>query len=494
MKTKFLTILIAFGLLATSCKEEYLETAPTGSVDAAAAYATTKNATAAINGIYRAMVVRYLGSQGHFGHPAMMIILDVMGEDLVFSNASNNWHFPEQQWVSHRSNVGTLSQFAYQLYYRLIGNANIAVANIDKAAGTPAERNQIKGEALALRAFSYYSLVQLYGKRYDAAAKPNAQLGVPLVLTPTTEGLPRATVEEIYTQINKDLTDAAALLTTARPGGYKSHINIDVVRGFQARVALTQQNWADAAKWAAEARKTYTLMSVAQYSEGFVDIANPEWMWGFDHLEDQSEFFGAYHSYISSNFNSTNIRATPKLMSSKLYDQISATDVRSKMWVKVPTAANSVVPTGGIRAPYMNQKFRLPGTPSTSTMGDIPYMRAAEMFLIEAEAQARLAKPTEAAKALFDLVSKRDPSYKLSTSTGTALMDEILFNRRIELWGEGARFTDLKRLNQPLNRNGANHNPAVAVLFDVAAGDKQWEFLIPRRETDSNKAIVQNPL
>lgn len=494
MKTRFLTILIALGILSTSCSEEYLETAPTGSVDAAAAYATTKNAAAAINGIYRAMVVRYLDSQGHFGHPAMMIILDVMADDLVLSNASNTWHLNEQRWIAHRSVDNVMSRFPYQLYYRLIGNANIAVANIDKAAGTQAEKNQIKGEALALRGFSYYNLVQLYGKRYDAAAKPNAQLGVPLVLSPTTEGLPRATVEDIYTQINKDLTDAAALLTTTRSGGYKSHINIDVVRGFQARVALTQQNWADAAKWAAEARKSYALMSVAQYTDGFSDISNPEWIWGFDHLEDQSEFFGAFHSYISCNFNSTNIRATPKLINSKVYDQIPTTDVRSKMWVKTPTAANSVVPAGGVRAPYMNQKFRLPGTPSTSTMGDIPYMRSAEMFLIEAEAQARLGKTAEAQKVLFDLVSKRDPSYKQSTSTGTPLMDEILFQRRIELWGEGFRFTDLKRMNQPLNRTGTNHTAAVAVIFEAPASDKQWEFVFPQREINANKAIVQNPL
>ncbi|RIV21439.1 RagB/SusD family nutrient uptake outer membrane protein [Fibrisoma montanum] len=492
MKTRLLTIFIALGLLSTSCSEEYLETSPTGSVDAAAAYSTTKNASAAINGIYRAMVVRYLGSQGHFGHPAMMIIMDVMGEDLVFSNPSNNWHFGEQRWTSHRSDVGTMSEFAYLLYYRLIGNANIAVANIDNAAGTDAERKQLKGEALALRAFSYFNLVQLYGIRYNGAAKPNSQLAVPLVLTPTTEGLPRATVEDVYTQINKDLTEAAGLLTTSR--SFKSHINIDVVKGFQARVALTQQNWADAARFAAEARKSYALMTVAQYQEGFSDIANSEWMWGFDHLEDQSEFFGAYHSYISSNFNSTNIRATPKLINNLLYDQIPSTDVRSKMWVKTPTAANSVVPPGGIRAPYMNQKFRLPGTPSTSTMGDIPYMRSAEMYLIEAEALARQGKDADAAKVLFDLVSKRDPSYKQSTSTGTKLIDEILFNRRIELWGEGFRFLDLKRLNLPLNRNGANHNSAVAVLFDVPAGDKQWEFLIPRREINANKAIEQNPL
>lgn len=492
MKKRYLTLVMALGLLATSCEKEYLDTAPTNNIDAGSAYATTKNATAAINGIYRSMILRYLDSQGHFGHPAMMIILDVLGEDVVISNTANTWHLPETRWLAHRSEMLVGDQLPYQLYYRVIGNANIAIANIDNAAGTQAERNQVKGEALGLRAFSYFNLVQLYGKRYNAAVKPNAQLGVPLVLMPTTEGLPRATVEDVYTQINKDLAEAATLLTATR--SFKSHINLDVIKGFQARVALTQQNWADAAKFAAEARKSYTTMSVAQYQDGFSDISNPEWMWGFDHLEDQSEYFGAFHSYISSNFNSTNIRVDPKVINSTLYDQIPATDVRSKMWVKTPTAANSVVPTGGVRVPYMNQKFRLPGTPSTSTMGDVPYMRSAEMYLIEAEAQARQGNPATAASVLFDLVSKRDPSYKLSTKTGTQLIDEVLFNRRIELWGEGFRFTDLKRMNLPLNRNGANLSSAVVVVFDVPAGDNQWEFLIPRREINANKAIVQNPL
>jgi hypothetical protein len=494
MKKRFFTLLTAaLGVLAvSSCDKNYLDTAPTGSVDAGAAYATTTNAAAAINGIYRAMVVRYLDSQGHFGHPAMMLILDVMGEDLVFGNASNNWHFGEQRWISHRSDVGTMARFPYQLYYRLIGNANLAIANIDNAVGPQADRDRLKGEALALRAFSYFNLVQLYGKRYDANARPNTQLGVPLVLEPTTDGLPRATVEEVYTQINADLTAAAALLPTAR--AYKSHINLEVVRGLQARVALVQQNWADAARWAAAARAPYTLMTSAQYLEGFSDIGNPEWMWGFDHLEDQSEFFGAFHSYISSNFNSSVIRLTPRALNSKVYDQIPATDVRARMWVKAPTAANAVTPPGGVRVPYMTQKFRLPGTPSTSTMGDIPYMRAAEMYLIEAEALARQGNTTGASQALFALVSRRDPSYVRSTKTGAALIEEIMFNRRIELWGEGFRFTDLKRLNLPLDRTGANHNPAVAVLFEVPAGDVQWEFLFPRREMDSNKAIVQNPL
>ena len=495
MKKNYVIYLsLVFALLFSSCEEAYLDTTPTASIDAGSAYATTKNASAAINGIYRSFIVRYLSSQGHSGHHAMMIILDKMGEDLIIGTTAgtNGWHANETRWVAHRSDVNTMAQFPWELYYRIIGNANIGIANIDKAVGPAADRNTLKGEALALRAFGYFNLVQLYGKRYDATAKPNTQLGVPLVLEPTTEGKPRNTVEEVYTQINKDLADAAALLTTSRLN--KSHINLSVVKGLQARVALVQQDWANAAKFAAEARAGYVPMTATQYQDGFQDISNSEWMWGFDHLEDQSEFFGAYHSYISCNYNSTVIRTYPNVINNLLYAQIPTTDIRSKMWVETPTATNSVIPPGGVRPKWLNQKFRLPGTPSTSAQGDVPYMRAAEMYLIEAEARARLNDAAGASQVLFDLVKTRDASYVRSTRTGVALINEILLQRRIELWGEGHRFFDLKRTNAALNRNGTNAIASVALIFDVAPGDVRWEFLVPRREINANPAIVQNPL
>ncbi len=493
MKNKLIIfIAFLFSMISISCENVYLDTTPTASIDAGSAYATTKNAAAAVNGIYRSFIVRYLSSQGHSGHPAMMIILDHMGEDMVLGTTAASWHVGETRWTAHRSDVNTMVQFPYEMYYRIIGNANIGIANIDKAVGPATDRNTLKGEALALRAFGYFNLVQLYGKRYDARAKPNSQLGVPLVLEPTTVGKARNTVEEVYTQINKDLADAAALLTSARLN--KSHINLSVVKGLQARVALVQQDWANAAKFAAEARAGYQPMNSTQYLDGFQDITNSEWMWGFDHLEDQTEYFGGYHSYISCNYNSTVIRTYPKVINNLLYKQIPATDVRSKMWVETPTASNSIVPPGGVRPKFLNQKFRLPGTPSTSAMGDVPYMRAAEMYLIEAEAKARLNDAAGASQVLFDLIKTRDAAYVKSTNSGQALVDEILVHRRVELWGEGHRFLDLKRTNAPLNRNGTNAIASVALLFDVAPGDVRWEFLIPRREINANPAIVQNPL
>jgi hypothetical protein len=101
-----------------------------------------------------------------------------------------------------------------------------------------------------------------------------------------------------------------------------------------------------------------------------------------------------------------------------------------------------------------------------------------------------------AATVLYSLAHERDPSYVLSIKTGQALIDEIMVQRRIELWGEGFRFYDLKRTNSPLDRTGANHDGGLTGgVFTIPAGDIQWQFLIPQAEiNNSNGVVVQNPL
>ncbi|MRN16904.1 RagB/SusD family nutrient uptake outer membrane protein, partial [Riemerella anatipestifer] len=116
-----------------------------------------------------------------------------------------------------------------------------------------------------------------------------------------------------------------------------------------------------------------------------------------------------------------------------------------------------------------------------------------EMYLIEAEALARLGKEPESKVVFTEFSKNRNPAYVATTATGEAYINEILDSRRIELWGEGFRFLDLKRLNQPLNRTGSNHNSVVVNnVFEVSAGDSRWTFLIPRRELNANPLIKQN--
>jgi len=475
-----------------SCKKDYLETAPTDATSASAAFSTMANAWATINGIHRSLYFQYYSQQEQGGQCANMIYMDMMGEDLVNTTAGNGWYISTYRWTSHRSATGIVPYFNYLFYYAIIANTNMIIANIENTPGLQADRNVIKGQAYAYRGWAYYQMIQLFGIRYDAATA-NDNPGIPLVTNIDPTPRPRSTVAQVYTQINADLDQAITLLTGGAARANKSHLDVSVARGIKARVALTQQNWGLAASMANAARQGYTLMTSAQYLLGFNDYSNSEWMWGSHQQADQTTSFYSYFAFMSADFNSTNVRTNPKAINSLLYAQIPATDVRKQLWDPTGTNTTFPIPPGGVRKAYMTKKF-LSGGGSGSSIGDVPNMRAAEMYLIEAEAKARLGDAT-AANVLFQLVSKRDPSYVQSVNTGQALLDEILLYRRIELWGEGFRFLDLKRMNLPLNRNGGNHDAAVAVIFNVPAGDKLWQYLIPQSEIDnSNKLVTQNPL
>lgn len=491
--------IFALGLIIltlAACKEDYLDTVPTSSISEASAFGTTTSALSALNGIHRSMFFQY-SNQDEAGQGSIMIHMDMLGEDLVMHSTGNGWFNATYQWSSMRNTNGSNVYFIYRFYYKIIANANMIITNINKAVGPEDTKKMIRGQAMAYRAWAHFQLVQLFAKRYDAGTA-NDQLGVPIMIANTTEGLPRASVADVYKQINVDIDSAAIYLTGAAARSAKSHINLTVVKGIKARVALTQQNWVDAAKYANEARQGYKFMSAAQQLEGYNNTTNPEWMWGSTQISDQQTYFYSFFAYMSLNFSSTNIRGNPKKISKALYDQISATDVRKGLWLLTPTRPTITLPTTFTLAAYMNRKFLANGTSmdvATASVGDIMYMRAAEMYLIEAEALARQNKNTEAQDALFLLANNRNPSYVKSTKTGTALVDEILIQRRIELWGEGFRFLDLKRLNAKLDRTGSNHNTALAVVMSVEPGDNMWQFLIPKAEIDANPAMKdqQNP-
>lgn len=488
----------AFVFTFTSCKKDYLNTQPTDQISEADAFTSIANARAALNGIYRGLYLQYAG-QAQDGHPDIMISMDFMGEDIVHFAEGTSYFRASYRWVDHRSEASALNEWVYRFYYQMIANANMIISNIDAVPGGESEKKDIKGQALALRAWCHFNLVQLWGVRYDMATKPNTQPGVPIVLTNSTDPLPRATVEENYTQINADLNEAISNLTGVSARINKTYINTSVAKGFKARVALTMQDWAAAARYASEV-KDGTLMSNNDYLSGFNNLSNLEWMWGANQLPDQLPSFGSFFAYMSGNFNSAHTRPNPKLINSKLHALITATDIRKKLWWDGTTAdlvnfgvmnAASGKPEPSARnVRLMHRKFMVKDL--NVSAGDIPFMRLAEMYLIEAEAKARDGQFAAAADVLFTLAKNRDPNYVRSTKTGQALLDDILIQRRIELWGEGFRFLDLKRTNSALDRTGTGATTTLATVLAIPAGDKRWQFLIPRREIQTNPAILQN--
>ena len=164
--------------------------------------------------------------------------------------------------------------------------------------GPQTDKDKFKGEALGIRAYAYYFLVNYCQQTYKGNEN---HPGVPIhsLILPLLKVNPGGTVQQDYDHIISDLTQAEALLT-GKARVDKVHIDVSVVRGLRARVALLMEDWPTAAAKANLARQGYTLMPAAQYPtrSAFSSISNPEWMWGSFIPSEQSTIYASFFSHM----------------------------------------------------------------------------------------------------------------------------------------------------------------------------------------------------
>ena len=505
LKIKYAAILLLF--VAVSCESDYLETTPTDRLGYSAVVEKPQGLMNIINGIHRDMYVRTPYGQGYNGQTGAIIMFDSMADDLVHTGTAANWHISDLRWLSADIDTSSGTNYPWRFYYKIIGNANIVIDNAPKVfietsnqVSETALRDKALGEAYTYRAWAFFQLVQIYSKRYDKTlANNDPDGGVILRLTNSLDPMKRSTVKQTYDQIHMDL-DKGITLLTGKTRDHKSQFNVSIAKGIKARVYLTQQEWASAAQFAKEARGTLPLMTNAEYLLGFNKISNNEWMWASEILPDNTDYFGNFGAYMSRNYNSTTIRTAPKAIYRPLYDAFPSTDIRKANFDPTGNHSSLGLLSNYTKRPYTSQKFL--SVSVSDSRCDVPYMRVAEMVLIEAEALARNGQES-ASKTVFEILAKnRNPSYT-STNTGAAYITEIMNSRRFELWGEGFRWFDLKRLNLPVERNkmngaavpSANVNHVDSVInstYTIANTDPRWQFKIPRQEIDSNPLCKQN--
>jgi len=483
---KLINITIAAALLFTmGCSKDYLERVPTSSVTLEDMFSSLTGAETAIQGMNRA-TYQYYDSHDRFGQKSIDLAVDLLGDDMYQTERGYGWFVSWYQYIEHRNINSANLEYVWSYYYDLVNNANLILANVDKcsdAALYPDEVQFIKAQALTYRAYSFYQLVQLYADRYDyTAGATNSQLGIPLPLVPSPDGLARSTVAQVYTQINKDIDDAITFFeASGSDRSDKSDINWNVAQGVKARVCLTTGRWADAVTAAQNARDGYDLTEDNQ--SGYNDYKDSEWIWGAHIIDEQQTSYASFFSHIDPYFGGYASLGNHKILSKEVYDYMSATDIRKTMFVRWYTSATAYKDRCGIKFSGWEE-----------WANDYLYMKAGEMYLIEAEALARQSLDTDAQDVLFELMANRDPGYVKSSLTGDALIQHILMERRADLWGEGQRFFDIKRLNIALAR-GADQDITLANgVMNVPAGDKLFVFLIPKQEMDSNPKMVQNPL
>lgn len=511
---KIIYILSAAGLLTLGACSDQLETNPTDKVSGTIIFSDANGAETAMNGIYRATYASWGDNWAHEnpGFTGIYLAADLMGEDHLMRGQGQGWFYEDYRLnvrPDYTHKEGRPYQF-WNIHYTLISNANYIIAQAPAASGDKNLLNSVIGQAYAMRAYCYFQLIQLYQQTYKGN---ESAPGVPLYTEPTTsasEGKARGTVEEVYKQINLDLDMA---ISTLKDCGveqkHRSHIDYYVANGIKARVCLVQQRYEEAAATAKEALTKPGLTAVASVNslDGFNNIKFPNVLWGMEIIADQSMQFGSFFSHMDADAEGMYAPIAAKCISSWLYSNIPATDDRQSWW-RGDLDEDEIV-EGTSMQPYCQVKFRFANTANRT--GDYIYMRGEEMVLIAAEAECHLQHYGEARKLISQLGSMRDENYaerlaKFSDSNTynqntidplRTLMDEILFQRRVELWGEFGRMFDLQRLKLGYNRDysGSNHTELVKNK-DTNAGSKEFIMTIPQSEIDGNANISssdQNP-
>ena len=435
------TAILATGLLmVTGCSGDFLDHTPTDSVDSGLA-PTPENAERIFIGAWYNLM-EYGTTYANIGYRALSLADDMMGSDVVLRTA-NTYGFSATYKLNEVSipTAGRAS-FAWTTFYKTIDNCNSVISI--KGDTEDEDFRYAQGQALALRAFCYLHLVQHYQFTY---LKDKSAPCVPLYTEPTTsktEPKGRATVEEIYTQIFKDLEQAKTDLDGFTPSTAQEKYkpNVSVVNGLLARAYLLTGQYEEAAKAAKAAQEGYPLMKDAATYKGFNDISNSEWIWGHPQSTTQSDpSYNFYYVDAEEPDSYNSFMADPHF-----YNLFSKNDIRRELFK-------------WMREGYMGYcKFRI----RADQTGDIVVMRSAEMYLIAAEALARKGQLGEAVKPLNTLRNARGlADYDLTGKNQEQVIDEILMERRRELWGEGFGITDVLRTQRPVVR--------VALTEDEAA-------------------------
>lgn len=491
MKTKNIalyTLAVSLSLSMPACKD-FVELEPISSATTANAYNTAADAEAALIGAYDSFSQEYYVWDN-------IIFSDVISDN-YYAGGDNQEIFAVDKLDLTPTNSRLNSNWG-QLY-SAIAKTNLVLQKVPEIKDVNLDKNsrraQILGEASFLRAYHYYQLVSLFG-------------GVPLVTAPvaSTEpqatNLPRATEEEVFTQIITDLQFAVANLPDTYPG---------VGSISKARATKGAANALLAKAYAQKPAKDYN--KVLEYANAV--IASPagyQLLTSFDHLWDGNHYNNAESIMEVQYVGGTEANWGPQLL---LPPSLSGDSWRkfvtpSKDLVRAFDSENDLVRKNASilfeNAPWSDEYWSL------AVGGSVPFaykwrsasgwastnrqylLRLADIILLKAEALNELNRPAEA-KPELDRIRTRASLLPSTATTQVALRAAILNERRLELAQEAQRWNDLKRsgtavqvmnnLNELDLRTGSKTN--------YSAQPTDLLLPIPQQELNRNTKLTQNP-
>lgn len=488
MKHNLIKTVLALTVITTlfSCSDELLDKTPTEFINVDD---TGKSGElnpvileSTLNGVYSMMINTFTGgTEDHsdFGQKGYDIYTDFLSGDLALT--ANNYNrygdFANLQSTLDPSNTDNYIPWRY--YYRVIKSTNLIIESLGGNDVTPESESgkYSLGQAKSLRAYAYFYLSQLYQREYDGAE------AILPIYTEVGTIQPQSPMSEVFDLMISDLTQAITLLDGFSRKG-KAIINQDVAKGLLAYVYAAKGDSAsnlEAKKLADQVIAAgYPLMSASEVTGGFNDINTPGWIWGFDITLANGLDLVSWWGQMDVFTYSYQWAGDNKGIDDLLYSTIDDNDIRKTQFD--PT--NNWQP----RNKFYNAARVIGG--QRNVEDDYVFMRVAEMYLLSAEMAAKEGMVADARTTLKEVLSRRfsDPAdyAYVDALSGQALIDEIILQTRIELWGEGKSYLSMKRNKQMMTR-GTNH--VFLSGLSIPHTDERLTYPIPRSEIQNNPFI-----
>ena len=447
-------------LSLASCEKSFLELKPPTSLTPEFALATEADLQVALRGAYAG-----LKSTALYGR-SLMVLGDMMADNTYQSalNTNRYTNFNLYNYLVTDGDVAGLWNASYSVILRANNIINSPIAD-------NANIQQIKGEAYAIRALAYFNLVRYFASPYTLDP---SKLGVPIITTYQADLKPeRAKIADVYTLINKDLTQAFTLMTKFTNSSQFSKYS---AKALQAKVylAMGDKTNAKAAALDVITNSGFTAISSAAHTGYWAGVAprtdKVETLLeiSFDAVANNAFDALSYIYLQSGNYGDM-------LCSSELYDLFETADIRKSLY--------ATGTRGGLASVFVNKYGSFTGDHS-----DTKVIRMSEMYLIAAEASYP-SNTADALKYVNEVTSRRGAT--AIASSGSALLEDIITERRKELAFEGERYLDMQRLQRNIARS--KNYPAAALSIDFT--NYRRIMPIPQGELDANPSIKlqQNP-
>ena len=501
----------------TGCIEEI---EPTTIVTAEQA-AESPTASEALQMAMPAYLNRYTDTGWHysFGYPAQMMIRNMLGGDAGFNVSTYASHFAYWGINQYQGADYVFAGYVWSYYYGFLLAVNNMVGAVDPENANEAQLGAL-GTGLAYRALIYLDLARMFeflpndinSNGINADGNNVMGLTVPIVTDKTEVSIarnnPRASHEDMFNFILEDLDNAEKYIVYQKTTSGQVLPDLSCVYGLKARLYMWNEDYANAQKYARLAIDNAKVGVMSK--ERALDTKNgmntaSDFMWAAQTTSEDDVVKTGIVNWPSWATNQTDFGYTGPstemflICDANFYNRISNTDWR-KLWFQAPEGSPlrdqiqyMNADYAAVTVPYASLKFHpAQGNISDYSVGAavaVPIMRVEEMYFIEAEAAAQQ-NPSAGIELLKNFMTAyRDPNYASKAADKATAIDEITFQKQVELWGEGQRFFDIKRLNIPVKR-GYKDTPFYSQFRLNTTTRPAWtNLVISRNEVMNNNAL-----